>query len=89
MNYTYQLCWDRLGNKLAGCILRVEDQLFISPDPANRAFAEYLAWVEAGNSPLPAPDPEPHVVLSPSEKLAASGLTVAELKTLLGLEVTP
>jgi hypothetical protein len=32
------------------------------------------------------PQPEPPVELTPAEKLAASGLTVAELKTLLGLE---
>jgi hypothetical protein len=85
MNYTYQLCWDRLGNKLAGCILRVEDQVFISPDPSNRDFAEYLAWVAAGNTPEPAPAPPAPVELTPAEKLAASGLTVDELKELLGL----
>ena len=34
--------------------------------------------------PLPTP-PEPLVELTPAEKLAASGLTVEELKTLLGL----
>lgn len=31
------------------------------------------------------PTPEPPVPLTPAEKLAASGLTVAELKKLLGL----
>ena len=45
----------------------------------------YLAWVEAGNTPEPAPIPEPPVELTPAEKLAASGLTVEELKGLLGL----
>ena len=47
---------------------------------------EFLAWLEAGNTPDPAPTPEPPVPLTPAEKLAASGLTVSELKTLLGLE---
>ena len=31
------------------------------------------------------PEPEPPVELTPAEKLAASGLTIEELKTLLGL----
>jgi hypothetical protein len=47
--------------------------------------AEYLAWLEAGNTPEPAPEPEPVPELTPAEKLAASGLTVEELKQLLGL----
>ena len=67
-------------------ILRLADNAFIPPDPANRDFAAYLAWLEAGNTPGPAPTPEPPVPLTPAEKLAASGLTVSELKTLLGLE---
>ena len=35
--------------------------------------------------PEPQPEPEPLVELTPAEKLAASGLTVDELKELLGL----
>jgi hypothetical protein len=57
----------------------------IPPDPANTDYTAYLAWVEAGNTPEPAPIPEPPVELTPAEKLAASGLTVEELKGLLGL----
>ena len=66
-------------------ILRLADNAFIPPDPANTDYAAYLAWVEAGNTPEPAPIPEPPVELTPAEKLAASGLTVDELKGLLGL----
>ena len=58
----------------------------IPPDPANVDFATYLTWVAAGNTPEPAPILEPPVPLTPAEKLAASGLTVSELKTLLGLK---
>ena len=66
-------------------ILRLADNAFIPPDPANRDFAAYLAWLEAGNTPDPAPIPVPPVPLTPAEKLAQSGLTVDELKALLGL----
>ena len=76
---TYQLT-------ASDCILRLTDNAFIPPDPANTDYAAYLAWLEAGNTPDPAPIPEPPVPRTPAEKLAASGLTVAELKTLLGLE---
>jgi hypothetical protein len=65
-------------------ILRLADNAFIPPDPANTDYREYLAWVEAGNTPEPAPEPPAPVELTPAEKLAASGLTVEELKNLLG-----
>jgi hypothetical protein len=68
------------------CILRIADNAFIPPDPANTDYAAYLAWLEEGNTPEPAPQPAPAPVLTPAEKLAASGLTVAELKELLGLD---
>ena len=68
------------------CILRLADNAFIPPNPANTDYAAYLAWVEAGNTPEPAPIPEPPIELTPAEKLAASGLTVEELKELLGLD---
>ena len=76
---TYQLT-------TSDCILRLEDNAFIPPDPANTDYAAYLQWLEAGNMPEPAPIPEPPVELTPAEKLAQSGLTVAELKSLLGLD---
>ena len=66
-------------------ILRLSDNAFIPPDPANTDYAAYLAWLEAGNTPDPAPEPVAPVPLTPAERLAASGLTVEELRTLLGL----
>ena len=66
-------------------ILRLADNAWIPQDEANVDFAAYLAWLEAGNTPSPAPTPEPPVPLTPAERLAQSGLTVAELKALLGL----
>ena len=35
-------------------IKRIADNAFIPFDPANTDYQEYLKWVEAGNTPLPA-----------------------------------
>jgi len=49
---------------------------------------EYLKWLEEGNTPLladkpdPIPEPEP---LTAQQKLEAAGLTIEELKDLLGI----
>ena len=65
-------------------ILRLTDNAFIPPDPANADYAAYLAWLAAGNTPDPAPaPPAPPAPLTPAEKLKAAGLTVEELKELL------
>ena len=66
-------------------ILRTADNAFIPPDPANTDYAAYLLWLEAGNTPEPAPEPEPVAEPTAAEKLAAAGLTVQDLKDLLGL----
>ena len=66
-------------------ILRLADNAFIPQDPANTDYTAYLAWVEEGNTPEPAPEPPAPPVLTTEQKLEAAGLTVAELKELLGL----
>ena len=66
-------------------ILRIADNTFIPPDPANIDYAAYLEWVAAGSTPAPAPElptpPDP----TAAEKLAAAGLTIDELNSMLGL----
>lgn len=76
---TYQLTAGAL-------ILRIGDGAFIPLDPANTDYAAYLEWVEEGNTPEPAPEPPAPPVLTTEQKLKAAGLTVAELKELLGLD---
>jgi hypothetical protein len=66
-------------------IKRLSDNAFIPPDPANTDYQEYLRWLEEGNTPLP-PDPTPESEpLTAQQKLEAAGLTIEELKGLLGL----
>jgi hypothetical protein len=67
-------------------ILRLSDDASIPADESNSDYSIYLQWLEAGNTPDPAPEPPAPPLLTPEEKLAASGLTVEELKQLLGLE---
>ena len=40
-------------------IIRTADGACIPTDPANRDYAEYLAWLEAGGVPDPYVPPEP------------------------------
>ena len=51
MTMTYQLTTGDI-------ILRSADNAFIPFDPANIDYQAYLAWVAAGNTPLPADQPE-------------------------------
>lgn len=40
-------------------ILRIADNAFIPADLDNKDYVEYLAWLDAGNTPEPLPEPEP------------------------------
>ena len=63
----------------------LENNTYIPFDSANTDYQQYLKWLEEGNEPLPPdpiPEPEP---LTAQQKLEAAGLTIEELKGLLGL----
>lgn len=66
-------------------IRRLLDDAHIPLDPSNRDYQNYLAWLEKGNEPLPTPAPTPPVKLTIEQKLASVGLTVDDLKNVLGL----
>ena len=46
------------GQTEATSVIRTTDGACIPFDPANTDYAEYLDWLEAGNTPLPADTPE-------------------------------
>jgi hypothetical protein len=54
----YKQCIDILSGQNAQCIKRLADNAFIPFDPANTDYQAYLRWLEAGNTPLPADEPE-------------------------------
>ena len=67
-------------------ILKREDDqgnlAFIPADPLNRDYAEFLS---SGSTAAPYVEPPAPPEPTPEEKLARAGLTVDELKGLLGL----
>ena len=53
MNQQYKLGYS-IGGEPANCVIRINDQTCIPFDPANTDYQQYLAWLEAGNTPIPA-----------------------------------
>jgi len=80
MSYTYTF-----ADAEETSLKREDDQgniAFVPNDPANRDYAEFLS---SGATAAAYVAIEPPAPLTPEQKLAASGLTVDELKGLLGL----
>ena len=67
-------------------IIRISDGASIPDDPSNTDYAEYLEWLEEGNTPEAA-DPIPEPVPAPTlvEQILASPDDLAALKAALGL----
>lgn len=64
---------------------RIDDDGLMRITGDAQRWEDYLCWLEEGNAPLPPdpiPEPEP---LTAQQKLEAAGLTIEELKGLLGL----
>jgi hypothetical protein len=72
------------GNQME-MLVRLTDNAFIPPDPANTDYQQYLIWLEEGNTPEPAPEPPVLQELTIQEKLASADITLDELKAALGL----
>jgi hypothetical protein len=49
----YQLQYDYKGQPTQ-CVKRIADNAFIPFDKSNTDYAEYLRWIEEGNTPIPA-----------------------------------
>jgi hypothetical protein len=49
----YKILKDTLSNKEYG-VLRIADNAMVPFAPDNTDYQQYLKWVEAGNTPLPA-----------------------------------
>lgn len=75
---------DQKGN-LIDSVLFQGDGFVISipPNVENIDYQAYLKWLEEGNTPEPADPPPPDPTAQ--EKLINAGLSVEELKQLLGL----
>ena len=50
----YKQVKDLITGSIANVIVRISDGASIPLDPANTDYQQYLAWLEAGNTPLPA-----------------------------------
>jgi|HubBroStandDraft_2_1064218.scaffolds.fasta_scaffold152580_1 hypothetical protein len=56
---TYTQAWDHMKNEVHdSIIIRDEDGAFIPFDPANTDYQAYLKWLDEGNQPAMAKQPD-------------------------------
>lgn len=67
------------------CEAVIDDVTYQQVGPGGPIGEQIVAWIAAGNTPAPYVVPQPPTPLTPQQRLAVTGLTVDELKTLLGL----
>lgn len=60
-------------------VRRISDDAFIPADPDNRDFAEYRAWLDAGNTPQPVPEPAAAIPVEVTMRQARLALLSAGL----------
>jgi len=67
----------------ATTIILRDDGMNIPPDPANRDYAEYLAWVNAGGVPAPYVEPPEQIAARQRRTAFDADATRADLLTRL------
>ena len=83
-DFSYQIINDSIND--APVAVKRSDGWQIPINPDNSDYREYLLWLDKGNTPEPAEVRTLPPPLTAEEKLARAGLTVDELKELLGLD---
>lgn len=53
----YKFLFDISRGSNANVVLKIDENMTIPFDPANKYYQQYLEWLSEGNEPLPADEP--------------------------------